>query len=101
MYLGDDVCALIQNMVRARVRANWPSVLAHEYEKRASFLHRGDFVRDDPAGELWFGQVISFDVGRHVLVDWFREVPNQPLHLVKHGQQSCVLRATVALVAAA
>ena len=98
--MPDDLCALIQNMVRARVRQNWPRVRAHECRKQqAAVLAVGEWAvvqSSSEMGNYWIGRVLlQIGVLPHnardyfkpasalpFILDWYSQVPDS-CHYVK------------------
>ena len=99
--MPDDLSAIIQDMVRGRIRQNWPCVRAHECRKRqAAVLAVGEWVvvrSSSEMGDNWIGRVLQIGVLPHnarqqdyfkpasalpFILDWYSQVPDS-CHYVK------------------
>jgi len=102
MEMPEDLSAMIQDMVRRRIRQNWPCVRAHECRRKrqAAVLAVGEWVlvvRSSSEGDNWIGRVLQIGVLPHnarqqdyfkpasalpFILDWYRQVPDT-CHYVK------------------
>ena len=63
MEMPDDLSAIMQDMVRSRIRQNWPRVRAHECRKQqAAVLADGEWVVvRSSSGDNWIGRVLQIE----------------------------------------
>ena len=81
LHLGDDLSAVVQNMVRTRIARNWPLVRAHELRTQGAHVGTGDWlVVRGPETSLWVGRALQQGpqgthvcsrIGPAILVEWF------------------------------